>query len=153
MVPWTYEIDGSDLVVKNIAATCFGGACDLGDDGQTESRWMNNGDGSDQSSSLQCALPIRSTESATKDSPLAFKGKHIPWFTTVMVWSGNDESKAIKCTLTDNGPDVSRFPTHAIDLNPPAASKFTTLSMKDIANKWSGEGFSYRIIDGARWIS
>lgn len=153
-VPWTYEVDGNDLVVRNIIATCFGGAFDSGDNGQTESGFNNSGDGSSQANTFQCALPIRSTEKATACSPLAFNGKHIPWLTKVKVWHGNDESTAIECFLTDNGPDVLQYPTHALDLNPPAALHFEpSIPIQKIANVWSGDNFSYRIIGGAKYIS
>ena len=149
-LPWTAEIDGDDLVVRNIKATCFGGKYDQGDSGETESGVRNDG----STDLCEVALPIRSIEAATKDSPLAFKGPHIPWRTEVFVWRGNDESTAIRCVLTDNGPDVSKFPTHALDLNPPAAMHFAPhLSERQLANGWSGEGFSYRIKGGAKYIS
>lgn len=151
-LPWTVEIDGADLVVRNVRATCFGGAYDAGDNGETESGIMN--DGRDPNL-MGVALPIRSTEHATKLSPLAFKGPHIPWRTVVMVWrEAEGESTAVHCILIDNGPDVSKYPTHALDLNPPAALHFCPdFDPKKIANDWSGSGFSYRIIGVAKWIS
>jgi len=150
-IPWTYEIDGDDLVVRNVTATCFGGKFDKGDNGQTESGVMNNGGFEDVK---QCALPIRSVEHATAGSPLAFKGPHIPWRTEVRVWRASEsEETAISTILTDNGPDVSRYPTHAIDLNPAAAHEFTTIPVERIANEWSSPGISYRIVGGAKWIS
>jgi hypothetical protein len=149
-LPWTAEIDGNDLVVRNIKATCFGGKYDAGDNGLTESGVRN--DGSNQI--LQCALPIRNTEAATKSSPLAFNGPHIPWQTTVLVWRGDDVKNTVVCVLTDNGPDVSRYPTHALDLNPLAALRFSPdYDPRQIANEWSMDGMSYRIIGGAKWIS
>jgi hypothetical protein len=151
-LPWTAEIDGDDLVVRNVLATCFGGAYDSGDDGQTESGVLN--DGSDPTL-MGVALPIRSVEKATRQSPLAFKGPHIPWFTMVKVWrEASGEETAIECKLIDNGPDVARFPRHAIDLNPNVALRFAPYyDPKRIANDWSGVGFSYRIVGGAKWIS
>lgn len=144
-------MDGADLVVRNITATCFGGAFDKGDTGETESRVMNDG----SNNILQVALPIRSTERATVDSPLAFKGPHIPWKTQVKVWREKDgEDTGIIGILTDNGPDISKFPTHALDVNPPFALKFAPyMTLRTVSNLWSATGMSYRIIDGARWIS
>lgn len=149
-LPWTAEIDGADLVVRDVIATCFGGEYDKGDNGQTESGIPNR-----TNPAFLCALPIRSIEAATRNSPLAFKGPHIPWRTVVKVWrSSQDEETAIQCILADNGPDVSRFPTHALDLNPPAAQHFTPdVIIKTIANLWSMKGMSYRIIGGAKYIS
>lgn len=151
-LPWTAEVDGEDLVVRNIKATCFGGADDAGDNGETESGIMNNGS---DPKLMGVALPIRSTEAATRNSPLAFKGPHIPWRTPVRVWREKDgEAAALTCILIDNGPRVSEYPTHALDLNPPAALYFSPdFDPKEVANKWGGDGFSYRIIGGAKWIS
>jgi hypothetical protein len=150
--PWEVLVDGEDLVVRNVMATCFGGAYDAGDDGQTESGVPNDGRGP---ALLQCALPIRSTEEATRLSPLAFKGPHIPWKTPVKVWrEAEGEATAITCLLTDNGPDVLHYPTHALDLNPVAAAHFApNFDPRQLANKWGGVGFSYRVVGGAKWVS
>jgi hypothetical protein len=150
-VPWEVEVDGKDLVVRNIKATCFGGKYDKGDNGQTESGVPNDG----KKYRPQCALPIRSIEAATRNSPLAFKGPHIPWLTKVKVWIESEgEGHGVMCELTDNGPDISRFPSHALDLNPDTAGLFNhTIPAKDMANKWSHDGMSYRIIGGAQYIS
>lgn len=149
-LPWTAEIVGNDLVVRSIRATCFGGRYDAGDNGQTESGILNDG----SNKLLLCALPIRSIEEATKNSPLAFKGAHIPWRTPVMVWRTGEEGKAIACLLADNGPDVRLYPTHALDLNPEAALCFSPgYNPYKIANEWSMDGLCYRIIGGARFIS
>jgi len=148
---WKFEIDGNDLVVRNITATCFGGKYDLGDNGQTESGVLNHSGFED---TRQCALPIRSVEHATANSPLAFKGPHIPWKTVVKVWREADgEATAIDTVLTDNGPDTSRFPTHALDLNPAAAHCFSSLSEKAISNGFMESGMSYRIVGGAKFVS
>jgi len=151
-LPWTAVIDGNDLVVRDILATCFGGAHDAGDDGRTESGIMN--DGRDPNL-MGVALPIRSVEHATAASPLAFPGPHIPWGTTVMVWREADgEASALACKLIDNGPNVHLFPAHALDLNPNVVRHFEpNVNMRTVANCWSGTGFSYRIIGGAKWIS
>jgi len=151
-LPWTAEIDGNDLVVHNILATCFGGAYDSGDNGQTESGVLNDGSNPNL---MGVALPIRSTEAATRSSPLAFSGPHIPWKTAVNVWlEAAGEATAIACILIDNGPDVAAYPTHALDLNPNVALKFAPgYDPTKIANEWSGTGFSYRIVGGAQYIS
>jgi hypothetical protein len=150
-LPWTAFVDGKDLIVRNIHATCFGGKYDAGDNGLTESGVRNDG----STDLAQCALPIRSIENATRDSPLAFEGEHIPWKTEVRVWREKDgEASGITCLLTDNGPDVSRFPAHALDLNPAAVLHFAPgANVKTLANTWSADGMSYRIKGGARYIS
>lgn len=143
-------MDGADLVVRNITASCFGGAYDSGDNGRTESGILN--DGSDPSL-MGVALPIRSTEAATRTSPLAFAGPHIPWFSVVKVWrEAEGEASAVRCVLIDNGPDQLRCPTHAIDLNPNVALKFSPgFDPRRIANEWLGHGFSYRIPGAAKY--
>lgn len=154
-IPWVVEIDGDDLVVRNIRATCFGGAFDSGDNGQTESGVLNNGFPTADADPLGVALPIRSTEAATRGSPLAFKAPHIPWKATVQVWREADgEDSAVACILIDNGPDVSRFPTHALDLNPNVALHFAPdFDPKKVADQWSEDDFSYRIVGGAKFVS
>jgi hypothetical protein len=149
-VPWVVEVDGPDLVVRGIRATCFGGGFDTGDDGQTESGVMNDGR---NPSLLGVALPIRSIEASTRPSPLAFPGKHIPWLTPVTVWlEANGEQSAIRCILIDDGPDVLQYPDHALDLTVAAASHFAPgFPIKRLANEWSGRGFSYRIVGGAQY--
>lgn len=150
---WNFVVDGEDLVVRNIIATCFGGKYDAGDNGETESGMANDG----SNDILQVALPIRSTEAATRQSPLAFKGPHIPWKTEVRVWREADgEETAISAILSDNGPDYAQFPTHAIDLNPLLALQFNSnprITIQNVANLWSSSGMSYRVVGGARYIS
>ena len=154
-IPWVVRVDGDDLLVRTIHATCFGGKFDTGDTGQTESGILNNGFPTADAYPMGVALPIRSTEAATRNSPLAFKGPHIPWKTVVKVWREADgEETAVKCILIDNGPDVSKYPSHALDLNPNVALHFAPdFDPKKIANQWSDDGFSYRIVGGANYIS
>lgn len=150
--PWSVEVDGFDLVIRNVKATCFGGAYDAGDNGQTESGVINDGR---NPRLMGIALPIRSTEAATRLSPLAFKGPHIPWLSICMVWRESEgEDGAIPTQLIDNGPNVLEFPSHALDFNPNVALHFSPdFDPKKLANDWSGEGFSVRIIGGARYVS
>jgi hypothetical protein len=154
-IPWVVQLDGNDLVVRNILATCFGGKFDSGDDGQTESGIMNDGVPTANAYPMGVALPIRSAEAATRNSPLAFQGPHIPWQTKIKVWrEAEGEQTAVDCILIDNGPDVSKHPSHALDLNPNVALHFAPqFDPKKIANEWSEFGFSYRIVGGAAYIS
>jgi hypothetical protein len=154
-VPWIVQVDGDDLVVRNILATCFGGEFDSGDNGQTESGVANGGYPTAGAHPMGVALPIRSTEAATRGSPLAFGGPHIAWLTTVKVWRETDgENAAIDCILIDNGPDVLVYPSHALDLNPNVALHFSPgFDPRKIANDWSGAGFSYRVVGGAKYVS
>jgi len=154
-IPWTVLVDGNDLVVRNILATCFGGKFDTGDNGKTESGVMNNGFPTADAYPMGVALPIRSTEAATQGSPLAFSGPQIPWMTTVKVWREADgEATAINCILIDNGPKVSQYPDHALDLNPNVVLYFSPKAdPRTVANTWSAPGFSYRIVGGAKFVS
>jgi hypothetical protein len=154
-IPWEVEVDGDDLVVRNIRATCFGGKFDSGDTGQTESGVINNGYPTADAYPMGVALPIRSTEAATRGSPLAFTGPHIPWKTEIKVWKESEgEETAVSGILIDNGPDVSRYPSHALDLNPNFVLHYEPdFDPRKVANQWSGEGFSYRIVGGAKYVS
>jgi hypothetical protein len=153
---WTYRIDGADLVVENIYATCFGGRYDKGDDGETESGVANDGS---LPWLMGVALPIRSTEAATAGSPLAFKGPHIPWGSVIKVWvhdptePDHGESAAMYAILIDNGPNEAKCPSHALDLNPPLAATFAPAGIDPhtLANDWSTKGLSFRVIKGARY--
>lgn len=150
-LPWSVKVDGDDLVVTNIMATCFGGRWDKGDNGQTESGLKNDG----TTTQFLVALPICSSESATKDSPLSFTGEHIPWSSIVRVWKTSEgESTAKEGLLADNGPDVQEYPDHALDMNPNMVLAFyPDLDPKQVANTWSGTGFSYRILGAAKYVS
>lgn len=148
------EFQNGDVVVRNVIITSFGGGHDSGDDGQTESEVLN--DGSDPKL-LGCALPIRSTENATRMSPLADAQKaHIPWGTIVRFWKGNDEfdpENSIETVLIDNGPDVSKYPTHAGDLTVMAANFFAPqIPIPKIANEFEAI-LSYRVIGGAAYCN
>jgi hypothetical protein len=149
---WNYTVEGQDLVIRNIIATCFGGQYDKGDDGQTESGVINDGS---NPALMGVALPIRSVEGATRNSPLAFMGKHIPWGTPVKVWRESEgEDSAVECQLIDNGPNTLRYPTHALDLTPCAAMHFDHFaSLSRIANEFEEDGMSFRVVGGAKWIS
>lgn len=153
-LPWTSFIDVEDLIVRNIKATCFGGKFDAGDNGETESGVSNRGYPKAGAYPMGVALPIRSVEAATRNSPLAFKGPHIPWLTEVRVWRESEgESTFVKCILIDNGPDVSRYPTHALDLNPNVAITFSPkFESENIANEFEEDGFSYRIVGAAKYV-
>lgn len=152
LLPWTVYVDGADLLVSNITATCFGGGHDKGDSGQTESGVMNDGR---DTHLMGVALPIRSTEAATRNSPLAFKGPHIPWGTIVKVWRVADgEESAVECRLLDNGPNTLKFSTHALDVTVAVAMHFDpSANPETVANEWMCRGMSYRIVGGALFVS
>lgn len=149
---FSIEIDGEDVVVRNVVVTCFGGAYDKGDNGQTESGVKNDGSNPNL---IGCALPIRSTEKATAGSPLACSFlPHIPWGTKVEFWGGIvSEAMPLPCDLIDNGPNVLKYPTHAGDLTPIAALHFSPhLEIEEIANEFEAI-LSYRVIGGSQYLS
>ncbi|MDR3406399.1 MAG: hypothetical protein P4L99_28195 [Chthoniobacter sp.] len=148
--PWVAIIDGQDIVVRGVLATCFGGGHDQGDNGETESGIPNDGRNPHL---LGVALPIRSIEAATAGSPLAFPGLHIPWESEVRVWRDADgEDTAIVTQLIDNGPNDRKYPTHGLDMTVSAAHHFAPhIPVELLANSWEGEGFSYRIKGAARY--
>ena len=145
------EIDGEDVVVRKVIVTCFGGGDDPGDDGKTESGVMNDGS---NPTLLGCALPIRSGEAATRQSPLACSTKpHIPWGTVVKFWRGdNENANPVYTTLIDNGPDVQKYPTHAGDLTVHAASLFCPSIPRSALSNDFEQTLSYRISGGAKYL-
>ena len=149
-LPWTAQIDGADLLVLNVEATCFGGGFDKGDNGKTASGVMN--DGSDPTL-LGVALPILSVKS-TKNSPLCFGTTRFPWRTTVVVvWRASNPAFTVSTILIDNGPSTATYPNRAIDLNPTVAAKFAPdKTPEQLANGWSATGFCYRVVDGAKFV-
>jgi hypothetical protein len=153
-VPWSVKVDGKDLVVENVLATCFGGKFDSGDDGTTASGVKNDGYPKAGAKPMGVALPVELSSPKTNNSPIAFK-EQIPWKSGVKVWRITDgEAKAVNCILIDNGPNTVRYPSHALDLNPNVALLFAPdYDPKEIANGWSENGFSYRIIGGAQYAS
>jgi hypothetical protein len=144
--------DGNDILALNVIVTCFGGGYDSGDNGQTESGVLN--DGSDPNL-LGCALPIRSTEAATKGSPLACATKpHIPWGTLVRFWRADmPESTGITVKLIDNGPDVKKYPSHAGDLTVAAAAHFWPNTSRCLLPNNFEMRLNYRVIGAVPYTS
>jgi hypothetical protein len=164
MTPWTYTIDGNDLLFSGLV-TAFGGIEDVldgSDDGATESgqptaikvngQWRDTG-------LLGCALPIRSTEAATVESPLAFKGPHIRWGTLVKFWPvgqaepelqlGLPPSAANTFPLVDNGPEYSTG--HVADLTKFAAAVFAPQMPLDRLTSDFEMKMNIRVIGGAKY--
>jgi hypothetical protein len=155
-VPWQVEVDGDDLVVRNILVTCFGGVQDVlsgADNGHTASGVdtvkLVNGKLTD-TMVKGCALPVLASQAETMSSPLAFT-PHIPWKTSVRFWSGNDEASGREYPLLDNGPDVLHYPTHAADLTPAAAQDFAPdMPISAMHNSFSVT-LSFRILGGTQF--
>ncbi len=147
-VSWTAAIEGNDLVVSSIEATCFGGAHDPPDKGKTASGIAHNGT---DLTLMRIALPVVKSDKRTMVSPVAFVPR-IPWETKAIVWSDDDPSRTVECILIDNGPDVADDPTHALALNPNVVLKFDpTADPMQVARNWSKPNFFYRIVGGAKF--
>lgn len=133
---WKFSVvvDGDDLLVENVPATCFGGLNDPQDNGQTASGISTLGTGV-----MGCALPVVQNHPSTAGSPLP----RIPWGTKVAISRG---ILTIEVPLIDNGP--SRSSGNGIDLTIAAARRFdpraTATNFKTIV--------SYRIPGGAQFL-
>ena len=148
-LPWTAEIDGDDLVVLNIKATCFGGGFDKDDPGDTASGVKNNGS---DPTLLGVALPIENMAS-TNNSPLCFGAARVLWKSTVIVWLAAKPDFKVSAILIDNGPSTVTYPDRALDMNPALASKFAPGKTPfQLANGWTGTGFCYRLVGGAKVV-
>jgi hypothetical protein len=150
-LPWTAYIDGDDVVLIDVIATCFGGDYDAGDNGLTESGARTKGN----PSIMGIALPVRSTEAATRISPLADPNKpHIPWFSKCRVWrKWEGESLGCDAEVIDNGPDELHFPTHAFDVTPAVAHHFTPgMPLASLPNDWEANGMCLRIFGAAKYV-
>jgi hypothetical protein len=152
--PFTVEVDGPDLVVRNIVITCFGGGFDPQDTGDTASGVSTLGDHvcgvSLPMNGLQY-LGMRPREHAALDgSPIP----RLPWGTLVEVSVGilNYTPPA---GIIDLGPGKQASPSlaepHALDLTPPAAQVFKFLPLHRLATGFSARG-SYRIHGGAYFL-
>ena len=139
---WSFkvEIEGNDLVVRNVRATCFGGASDPQDSGATASGISTKANPLIRA----CALPMRydgpnkALKAVLGGSPVP----RLPWLTLVEV---TDIATYRKMTLPviDLGP--AKKTGNAIDLTVAAARRFNP--------KASATNFemrcNYRIIEGA----
>ena len=141
--PFVVEVEGADLVVRNIMATWFGGASDPQDDGETASGistranpWL-----------VGCALPMDNgkplgPKNPCQGSPLP----EIPWGTPIEALN-NDNGIAITAKLIDRGPSAPPKAHAALDLTAPG---FINLGGK------LGEGalpnITFRIKGGAKFL-
>ena len=154
-------IQGDDIIFSGVV-TAFGGIedCESGaDDGETEGngptailkdgQWQDTG-------LLGCALPIRSIEAATINSPLAFKGPHISWGTLVKFWPLDEDEPAQAVgqntfPLVDNGP--ATWTHHVADLTKFAAAIFAPSMPADKLTDDFEMPMNVRIIGGAKFVS
>lgn len=141
--PWNAYIDGPDIVVVDARATCFGGAADPEDSGQTASGISTKL----RPDLAACALPMIYTGSsnalrkALGGSPIP----KLPWQTKVVVMNAATGA-AITVPVIDLGP--AKRTGNAIDLTLAAARKFDPHA--------SATNFSlrchYRILGGAQYV-
>lgn len=141
---WKFKVtvDGLDLVVNNCRATCFGGANDPQDSGETAS-----GVSTKPPATLGVALP-RNYTGSNKAIRAALFGSPIPatlpFFSTVRVISG---SKSVDLPFIDIGP--AKRTGNALDLTVAAAKLFNPNA--------SAVNFemrcNYRILGGAKYLT
>jgi len=154
-------VQGGDIIIVGQLVTAFGGVEDVlsgADDGQTDSGEPTaikvNGIWQD-TNVLGCALPIRSIELATAQSPLAFKGPHIQWKTPVKFWQGDIEParEDLRNTfpLLDNGPATNT--QHVADLTKAAAALFAPNMPRAVLTQNFEMTLNVRVIGGAQWVS
>jgi hypothetical protein len=105
---FTVRIDGADLLLENVRATCWGGFDDPQDNGETASGMSTR----HVPEPFGVALPVLPNVASTAGSPLPL----LPWGTVVKVTWGRGEFYA---PLIDNGP--ARATGNAIDLTPRCA--------------------------------
>jgi hypothetical protein len=138
--PWHATIEGQDIVVRNARATCFGGANDPEDSGETAS-----GVSTKRNPSLKgCALPMiylgrnKALLKALGGSPIP----KLPWKTLVEITCGD---KKITIPVIDLGP--AKRTGNGIDL--------TIAAAKMLKPNASATNFlihcDYRILGGAKF--
>ena len=139
--PWTAHVDGEDILVIGVRATCFGGTNDSEDNGETASGISTQ----DNPQLKACALPMcyigknPAQLRALGGSPIP----RLPWGTKVEVMANG---KRLIIPVIDLGP--SKRTGNAIDLTVAAARFFDG---RATANNFAME-CSYRIIGGARHL-
>lgn len=143
MNPWKFEVkrQGKDIIIPVARATCFGGADDPEDNGDTASGISTKAN----PEVCACSLPMRYTGKnprvleALGDSPLP----RMPWLTMVHFKAGG---ASIIVPVIDRGP--AKRTGNAIDLTIAAARK---INPKATARDFSAIGF-VRIVGGAKYL-
>lgn len=142
--PWSAHIDGDDIIVLDVWATCFGGSADPQDSGETASGISTK----DNPDLAACALPMaysgpaKALRAALGGSPIP----KLPWKTNVIV---TDRSNGRQCTIPviDLGP--GKRTGNAIDLTVAAARWFVK---RATATNFKLR-VDYRIVGGARYLT
>lgn len=140
--PFSAHVDGNDILVMGVRATCFGGSNDPEDNGETAS-----GISTKHNPTLKaCALPMIYTGNS-KALLKALGGSPIPklpWKTMVEVMAN---SKRLIVPVIDLGP--AKRTGNALDLTIAAARYFDGSAT---ATSFELE-CSYRIIGGAKYLT
>jgi len=147
--PFYAYIDGDDIVVDDIAITCFGGGFDPQDDGSTASGINTKRVPNIAAVSLPMDIGERSPH--TMGSPIP----RIPWHTPVAVTVGG-KTLTLGAGVIDIGPGKQASKPgepHALDLTPGAAALFAPgVPFSKLAEDFEVRG-SYRIIGGAKYYT
>lgn len=139
---WMAIAEEEDIVVLNITATCFGGANDPQDSGETSSGVSTK----DNPDLKGCALPMiyhgsnKALKKALGGSPLP----KVPWFTNVVV---EIAGKSITVPVIDLGP--AKNGRVALDLTIAAAREFNPNAS---ATNFLAQNVTYRILGGAKYV-
>jgi hypothetical protein len=151
--PFTAAIVGDDIVVTDIVITCFGGAFDPQDGGETASGVNTK----NSPNVLAVSLPMDGRQfSMTPPEHAALDGSpipKIPWHTLVEVTIGGQKFTP-QSGVVDLGPGKKASKLgqpHALDLTVAAAKLFAPdASLRSLATSFEKRG-SYRIIGGAQF--
>lgn len=136
--PWSVEVDGNDLVVRNVRATWFGGDNDPNDNGDTASGEMTK----HNPGIMGCALPLNTGPCKGSALPV------MPWIKTVVQVFSHESGHVLKLPLIDLGPAPPPHAHAAIDLTQAA---FVHLSPDNSTER--GElTVDYRVINGALYL-
>lgn len=139
--PWSAHVDGDDILVIGVRATCFGGSNDPQDSGETASGISTKGNPTLKA----CALPMiytgknRALLAALGGSPIP----KMPWKTQVEVMSNG---KRLVVPVIDLGP--AKKTGNAIDLTIAAARYFDG---RATATNFAMD-CSFRILGGAKYL-
>ncbi len=147
------RIDGEDIIIDNVAATCFGGAADPQDDGDTASGRNTKREPDIEGVSL--AMDGRMFPRLSPAEHRALDGSPIPklpWGTPVEITSNDGRSFTPRDGVIDLGPGIQAtredHDSHTVDLTVAAARLFnprataTNFSMRCCV----------RIIGGAKFL-
>lgn len=117
--PWTAEIDGDDIVIRNARVTCFGGSEDPQDSGETASGISTKAN----PGLMACALPMNYTgvDGPTRRALIGSPIPMLPWKTLVR-FTDLIRGSSIDVPVIDLGP--ARDTGNQADLSIAAARHF-----------------------------